>query len=205
MWRVRNALKKVSARAGFSLLEVLISVAILAMITVLSWQSSAGILRGQDAVSDRDQMVQSARVAFEKIFLDVTQAFLVGPDYYGVKKTSTPAFIGQSEALHLASLSARRYLPTARGSDQAEVGYYLEADDEIGPYRLMRREATRVDDKPEEGGEAYPIAQGVKQIAFEYYDPLKKEWLRDWDSSKVDHHDKLPTAVRVVAARKRLG
>lgn len=185
-------------RQGFTLLEVLISVAILAMISVLSWQSMLSMMGSQDIADDRDEMVHALRVTFDKLFTDLSQAFLVGQAHKGVKQASQPAFIGKKEGLEFASFAGRRYFAAGVGGDQCEIGYTLETSEEApGTFTILRRQAELIDDKPEEGGKAYPLLSGVKQVQFEFYDPKTKEWAPEWDSTQISKHDRLPRAVRV--------
>lgn len=187
-----------SVTRGFTLLEVMISVAILAMISVLSWQSTTQMMNSQDIANDRDEEIHALRLTFDKFFTDLSQAFLVSQDHKGLKLSSQPAFIGKKESLDFASFSGRRYFASTVGGDECEVGYVLEADEEdAGTYKLMRRQVGIIDDKPEEGGKAYPLLESVKQIQFEFYDPKTKEWAPEWNSTQVSKHDRLPRAVRV--------
>lgn len=190
--------RQILQKKGFTLLEIMVAVAILAMISVLSWQSLVQMMNSQAITEDRDEMLAGLRIVFDKMFTDTAQAFLVSADHEGIKQSSQPTFAGASDVLNFATLSGRRYFPGAPGSDQCEVGYYLESDDtDPGTYKMMRRESDWIDDKPDEGGKAYPIIESVKKLQFEYYDAFKKEWKAEWDSSKLSGHKKLPRAIRL--------
>lgn len=183
--------------AGFTLIEMMIAVAILAMITVMSWASVTQILRAEADSNGRDERVHAARVMFNKLFQDATQAFLVGATHKGIKGSVKPGFIGTASSIDFATLACRRFMPNQVGADQCEVGYRLEADEEdTNLYRLMRREAAVIDDKPEEGGKAYVVLSGIKNLEFEYYNAKSKEWKREWNSTEVAQFDRLPSAIR---------
>lgn len=188
----------IKSHSGFTLLEIMVAVAILAMISVLSWQSMILMMNSQEQSEGRDTQIHALRVTYDKFFTDFSQAFLVGTAHKGIKQSSLPAFSGDQDNVNFATFSARRYFPGAKGSDQAEVGYFLESNpDDTTTSILMRRESDWVDDKPEEGGKAYPLLEDIKQIQFDYYDPKRKEWRPEWDSTQLTNHDRLPRAVRI--------
>ena len=59
----------------------------------------------------------------------------------------------------------------------------------------MRRIDTTVDDDFEEGGKVFPVATGVKELTFRYYDHSKDDWYDHWDTTRLENSNKLPYAV----------
>jgi type II secretion system protein J len=190
----------VSPSPGFTLLEVMIAMTILAMMSLLLYTSMSSTMSGKEDTEKKDNMNHSVALAFNKISNDLQMAFLLpGPDFLGTDGTRKTVFKGTEDKMDFASFSHVRYLKDAPEADFGEVGYSLEdnKDDEGGGKLLMRREAKVLDDKPDEGGTLEPLVEGVKEIHFSYFDTKKNDWLKSWDSSQLENSNQLPRAVKI--------
>jgi general secretion pathway protein J len=77
------------------------------------------------------------------------------------------------------------------------VEYALDRDPEgEGGEALFRREKLRLDGQPEDDGRRDLVAHGVKRLTLSYWDPKKKEWVREWDTTRTERSNELPTLVR---------
>jgi len=102
------------------------------------------------------------------------------------------------DTLNFNSFSHWRMFRNIRESDQCEVGYYVEQDEEEREYyRLMRRESPYLDDDIEKGGKAFPVAEGIKGFEASYYDGRAMDWTENWNSREVDQKNKMPRAVKL--------
>ncbi|MBI2346011.1 MAG: prepilin-type N-terminal cleavage/methylation domain-containing protein [Deltaproteobacteria bacterium] len=204
---------------GFTLLEVLVSVALLLIMTVSLAQIGWLMTRGRERIEKRAIALHSARTALEKIVNDTGMAFLVATQMVAGTATGTVAAVGagapgvstrvtptsfrgtdrgDQDELDFTTLAGRRYVANIAASDQREVGYRVVPDPEGGDSRqLVRREARFIDDDVRSGGEQFPMVDGVKVFGLEYYDAAKGEWDMEWDSTERAHQGKLPAAVRV--------
>jgi len=194
-------------KKGFTLLEVLIAVFILALMSLIIWQITNNTYRGTTKAEKYDSIYQSARLSLKRISDDISMAFLVSPSMLGRLPDGSvafePSFIsedaGDSDRADFVSFSNRRLVKNEKSSDQIEVGYYI-ADCEGTEEKtscLMRRASNYVDKDIKEGGEAFAIAKGVKRFNLEYYDKEKLEWRGGWDSKDPAYLNKLPRAARV--------
>ncbi len=186
-------------RNGFTLIEIMIAMAILAVMAVLFFTSMSQTINSKDDVEKKDELGHSANLALNKMSMDLQMAFLLnGPEFLGSDGKMKTAFIGKEDRVDFPSFSHVRYFKDVKESDYAEVGYYVE-DDKEDPSKklLMRRESKGIDDKPEEGGKGEAMIEGVKEFHLEYYDSKKKEWLKNWDSTQVDFSNRLPRAVKI--------
>jgi len=199
-------MSKWKKNSGFTLLEVLIGTAILSMMVFMIWQVSTTTLDSQDRVQRRDLVYQMARVAIERLTDDLNMAFLVSnKDLVGMTKEGSKietAFVGDDKGnmdmLNFNSFSHWRMFRNIRESDQCEIGYYVEQDEEEREYyRLMRRESPYLDDDIEEGGKAFPVAEGIQAFEASYYDGRAQDWTENWNSREVDQKNKMPRAVRL--------
>lgn len=193
-------------KTGFTLLEVMVSVAVLAMMTLTIALFTNSTIDAEDRMVERDEIYQMARLAVGRVVDDVNMAFLVtnsellGKDKEGSKVET--AFIGDDkgnmDTLDMNTFSHWRMFRDEKVSEQAEVGYYSESDpDNRDLYRLMRRESTLIDNDVSKGGKAWPVAEGVSEFQLSYYDARQNKWTDNWNSKEVDKKDKLPRAVKI--------
>lgn len=102
--------------------------------------------------------------------------------------------------LNFTSLSHRRLASDAKESDQEEITYFGSEDPETsGVTDLARRQASIVDEEPEEGGRVDVMATNIDLFDLEYFDPVMARWVDEWDSeSVIQEKGRLPRAVKIV-------
>ena len=64
-------------RGGFTLIEVMIAIAITAVIMTLIWSSSGQSLRAKERIENRDMVFHAGGVALRKLSEDLVMAFVV--------------------------------------------------------------------------------------------------------------------------------
>lgn len=195
--RVRRAALR--SRSGFTLLEVVVALAILALIATLTFSTVASALRTRDLLEADDAVNQSARIALSRIRRDLALAYLTTNT--SAVNTYRTIFVGQNgdpDRAWFASLAHQRLYRGARESDQAEITYWTEDDpDTRGALVLLRREAPRIDQEPERDGVIAPLAYDVTRFEIRYLDPRSNEWKDEWDTTGVDQANRLPRAAQV--------
>lgn len=193
-------------KRGFTLLEVLVAMAILTMIFVSTIAFNRIIQTSEDRVDKREELYQMGRIAIEKVTQDINMAFLVAkPELLGKTKDGANieiAFIGEDrgnfDTLNFDSFSNWRMFRNSKESDQIEVGYYVEdIPDEPDTFRLMRRTNPYLDNDVTKDGKAYPLAEGIKEFQLSYYDAANGEWTDNWNSKDIEKKNKLPKAVKI--------
>lgn len=191
---------------GFTLMEVLVGTAVLAMMAFLIWSITATNLSSEERSRLRDEVYQKARLAIRMMTDDLSMAFLVAnQDLLGKTgdgSNSVSSFIGNEKggfpSVNFNSFSHLRLFREVKESDQAEVGYYVEADPELKDvYRLMRRESPVIDKNTAEGGDANVVTDGLIKFELEYYNSRTEDWTTDWNTQEVDYKDRLPRAVKI--------
>ncbi|MBI1908899.1 MAG: prepilin-type N-terminal cleavage/methylation domain-containing protein [Deltaproteobacteria bacterium] len=195
--------------SGFTLIEVIVSVAILALISIVVWQASGSNMRAKERSEKRDEVFQSVAMVMDRMSEDLMEAFLYSPTSEELGKSingeilAKTAFVGKNngdaDEISFTSFSHVRYLKDVKESDQEEVTYKLEPskDDESNSLEIVKRSSSPLDANPTEGGKTYPLLKGVKGLSFRYYDPKKQEWFEEWDSEGSDNPSKLPRAVEI--------
>jgi len=178
---------------GFTLLEVLISVAIMAgIVTVIytSFYTSGRNVEQAEAIRDSSDM---ARTLMQKLSNDITNV-------YWKQAMNVPAITtilnGKKEEIQTADGKSRRDSITlttltnsrrmnSKETDLWEVGYFFKQKLDGSGYILMRREKRELNnDVPAgEGGYEYEITDQVRSLQLRYNATDGDTWLDEWNST----------------------
>lgn len=189
----------VLSNGGFTLLEVMIALSILAMMSMAIFYSTNQLLFSKDQTEIRDEREHAISLALNRMTEDLSMAYLVkNVDLLGPNFEGEITFKGSEDRVDFASFSNQRYLKNVRESDSSEIGYYLEPmPEDPKKYNLMRRQATEVDREVQTGGRAYVLMENVEKLTFQYLGDKSDEWKKNWDSESIDFANKLPRAVKI--------
>jgi type II secretion system protein J len=190
-------------RRGFTLIEVLVATAILALIVSSVYFSFTNLIEGRTRIRDRAEGQRRVYFALDLMRRDIQNAYLTRNR--GIpEETHITIFRGLEDSpvshLTFASLNHIKMRAGGKECDQAEIEYY--GDTIEGKSTLMRRESSWVDGFPERGGNVFPILDDFKEITFEYWDADNREWRSSWDSEGTDRADILPPKVKITMAIK---
>jgi general secretion pathway protein J len=200
-----------NARRGMTLLEVLVSLAILAMVSLLIYGAFDSMSRGKKGESMRNERARQGRAALQRMTHELSEAFLSlhNPPVLAMI-TRVTVFIGQNSSpydrIDFAAFAHRRMVRDARESDQAEVGYFASDDPDVsGKTDLARREQTPIDMDPLRGGVVNVLAENIEAFDIRYLDPLTGTWGESWDSSQTfAQFNRLPLELRITLTMKGL-
>jgi general secretion pathway protein J len=184
--------------AGFTLVEVLIAVGIVASMAVMTIGSLRSLDRASEAAKLQDERYAGARVALARLSREVSMAFL--SDNYDKNRYREPLtlFVGRDDELLFTTMAHTRLYGNAKESDQSIVEYKLDSDPEhSGEKALFRREKPRLDDEPDRGGRTDLVADHITAFRLQYWDAKRKDWVKEWSSKQTDHMKELPQRVRV--------
>ena len=152
---------------AFTLIEVIISTALMAMILVCAYLCLSACLAGKKTIGPRADVFQNARVAMALMTADLRNACPLSSDnpFLGMQRT-----MGQVEADNM-DFATHNYTPRQpRESDYCEVSYYVDKDADSGQFCLYRRRNPMLAPDPLSGGSREEIAQGILGVRFEYFD-----------------------------------
>jgi general secretion pathway protein J len=191
------------AGRGFTLIEVMIAVAITAVIGVMMMGAFQRVYAAKELTEAQGDRFGSARVTLTRLARELSGAFL--SDHYDRKRfpRDAPAIFrgkdgGERDDLLFATMTHERLTRDVKESDQAIVQYTVEADpDRQGETALFRREKARFDENPDRGGEKMVVCEHVSTFDVQYWDWKKQEWAREWVSNGLDHTNILPTRVKI--------
>lgn len=186
-------------RAGFTLLEVVVSLAVLALIGTLTFSTIASALNTRDLLEADDAVNQSARIAMARIRRDLSLAYLTANvTAVNTYMTLFVAQDGNPDRLWFATLAHQRLYRGTRECDQSEITYFTADDpDTRGAMALLRRESPRIDQAPERDGLIEPLAYDVTAFDVRFLDPKLNEWKDEWDTTGADTPNRLPRAAQV--------
>jgi general secretion pathway protein J len=196
---------KATSGKGFTLVELLIAVGITGIITVLVYGSFARTFDTREFVLQSQERYHTVRVALERMAREISMAFV-----YDCREVDTPTGErrhktlfkvereGKVDRMVFTSFSHLRLFKDVNESDQNVLSYYGEGDPEDSSItNLVRREKTRIDGEPEEGGDALVLCPDIESLHFELWDEDKEEFVEEWDCSQIERLNRLPPMVRI--------
>lgn len=189
--------------AGFTLLEVMLALAIMGFITATLWgtfSQVAKVKHKMEAVQDRTHTI---RLALTRMTREIEMAFLSGSEAPGVQERRT-MFIATPKSdfddLRFSWFGHQRLRADTPEADTAIVMYFGEPDPEDrSVMNLVRRETRRLETKDPMTipGESYILCPDVRRVKFSFYDHRQKDWRDDWNTMGADGQTYLPTHVRI--------
>lgn len=195
------------SRRAFTLIEVLMAVAILAVAAVLVLGSMQGSVRMQDSSRKISDANLAAVTTMRRMVSELNMAFYVSSVSEDVAQNRDiryrTIFDGKREEITFTTMAYQQRFSDEAGGDQAAITYRIERRrNRKGENRsvLIRREEAPIDDRPERGGRITVVLENVKRIRFEYWDPDREigddAWVNQWDVSK-QQDERLPSRVRI--------
>ncbi len=186
---------------GFTLVELMIAVAITATLGAMTVGAFAQIDHASQVARDQSERYDAARLALSRMAREVSMAFL-SDDYdrnrFGNAPDRRPTlFVGREDQVLFTTMAHQRLYQDAKESDQAVVEYTLESDpDSSGEQALFRREKVHLDDEPDRGGRKDLVAAHVVSLTIAYWDQKRSDWAREWSTRSVENANALPSRVR---------
>ena len=202
--------RRVHTRArGLTLLEVMVSVAILAVIATLIFGAFDGMRRSREGISRVGDRYHEGRTAIARMSREISTAFisLHRPVDTRLLVRQT-LFIGTTKGsvdrVDFTSFSHRRTGRDTRESDQNELSYFGSADPSSRAIDLARRESANIDEDARRGGVVQVLARDVDSLDLSYLDGISGEWSEEWDSTQsLGQTERLPAQVRIALALNR--
>lgn len=203
MTRRRSQPSSRATRRAFTLIEVSLAVAILAVMATLTYGSIARSFDAYETVTRIDERYHEVRLAMNRMARELSMSFLTSPRRdHGKEAMWKTIFHGEATSpfakLNFTSFSHQILLADAKESDQCEIGYFGAADpDHPNVMNLMRREDPNLDRDPEGGGRVYVLAENIKSFKLRYFDPKDDDWKDTWNTKDAEFAGRLPTIVEI--------
>ena len=164
-----------SPLSGFTLLELIISGGLMALILVSAYFCLSSAVSSRKLIEYRGDVVQNARVAMALLGADLRAACPLSKEmpFLGMQRQE-----GEIQADNL-DFATHNYTPRRPGEgDFCAVSYFLARTEESGPYSLWRRRNPMLAIDPLSGGTREEIARALRGLKFEYYDGF--DWYTQW-------------------------
>ena len=203
MMTARRARAARSGASGFTLIEVMLALAILAFLTTILWGSFSQTAANKRAIESAQERLHTVRVALMRMSREIEMAYL--SDSENTALTERRTFLtGSSHAdvdeLTFSTFAHQRLRAGLAEGDTALINYYGARDpDDRRVVNLMRRETRRLQaENPSTlPGESYILCPDVLRVRFTYYDHKKKEWDNEWTTMNASGAQYLPTHIRI--------
>jgi prepilin-type N-terminal cleavage/methylation domain-containing protein len=166
------------ARRGlqaFTLIELMISAALMSLIIVSSYLCLHAALATQKLIEPRVETLQTARVVLSLMAADLRCACSLSADsdLVGTHRISGDM---ESDSIDFAT---HNYTPRrAREGDFCQESFFLDKDPRSGQMGLWRRRNPRITRDPFSEGAREQLAKGVAGLRLEYFDGL--DWYDSW-------------------------
>jgi len=162
-------------RQAFTLIELVISSALMALVLTGAYACLNAGLSSQKAIEPRVDLLQSARISLDRLSADLRSAC---PLSRGAPFLGTHRLLGEVEADTL-DFATHNYTPNRPGEgDYCETSYFLEKDPRTGQFTLFRRRNPTLAFNPLSGGVREELAAGLGGLRLEYYDGW--DWFDSW-------------------------
>jgi general secretion pathway protein J len=203
---------RTAGERGMTMIEIMVAIAILAMVAVLIHGVIDSLSRGRKGEGMRAERAHQGREAMQRIVRDLSGAYLSQHvPAIPALVTERTAFVGKSstpyDRLDFTAFAHLRTERDAHESDQAEVGYFVVKDPDVdGKMDLVRREQTPIDFDPLKGGIINVVAEDVDKFDVRFLDPLTSQWVETWDTMQVTGQpNRLPLEVSITLVLKGVG
>lgn len=188
---------------GFTLMEVMVAVAITALMGTMVAMAFQTGFRAKELVEEEADHYRMVRAALNRMAREIGSSFVsdrYDPKRYRDSNDRPTNFVGERDRLLFTTFAHQRLYTDSKESDQAVVEYFVESSTEKGARSrqdLKRRENPNVGERMDRGGTTDVLFEGVKKIEFAYWDSERKQWEDEWDTRRNEKKAFLPTRVRI--------
>lgn len=214
-------------QSGFTLLEVIIAMAVLVFISFSIYQATIETYRLRDTLSAEGDFYNALNLSTSIIQRDIANIYtptvdptipgsillddqVLSTNYWLPAKdpggTRPSRFVGTDNKLSFISLSHVRIYKDSPESEFAKVAYDLKPDTQTGAIPgtqiLVKTESPNAfaqDATKDPTSHSYDLLRGVKKLTYTYYQRDGNTWktYHSWDNEKEDVKNKYPSMVEM--------
>jgi len=198
-----NMLTTADGKAGFTLLEIMLAMLVLALVVSMVTLSLSGSIKAIDATRDQGDIYFRAQVALERIREDLTAAVL-SPDVAFVSG-SRENDNGETALLSFASMAHIVFDPENGRSGMAAIGYTVRPDSQDAQQLLLLRSDVlylpreeQANNEKEKDLEAFLLTDRLRSVRFAFIN-RDGAAVERWNTAMVeegeDQESQLPAVV----------
>lgn len=196
---------------GFSLIEVMLAIAILATMAMLTVGAITSGFRLRERTVDSFETRRIMRQAVDRMCRELSMAFVVHPEATELMEQFSEnndrryetIFEGSDREVTFTTMGHVARYDDEATSGQAEISYRIESQrgrDGRLHDNLVRRVDAPIDGEPETGGLVGTVIRDIESIEIEYWDGEREiagdAWERSWDGMN-EEPPRLPERVRI--------
>jgi general secretion pathway protein J len=197
-------MRQIGKRRGFTLIEIMVAVAIVALVTTLTWGSFKNTFSTKAQIEATATRYRSVRLALERMARELSMAYISQDEDTSQAERRT-RFFGKRHSdideIMFSYYGHQRLYQDANECDTALVYYYPARDrDDSRKTNLMRRETRRLSNYKvdEQAGEADIVCDDIIKLQLSYWDARDKIWRDEWITTSADGQpDRLPSKVKI--------
>ena len=194
--------QKSSLQAGFTLLEILLSMGILASMSVFAITAISNQLEIRNRLSGVNESQHALNSAMAHLFDDVRHAYVLNKaDSVAANVSSRPVkpvFVGKADTAYFSAQNFNSLAANSPESNLAMVRYYVREDSKDTSKKLLIRVVDTVFKESIEragtGGEQILI-RDLTDFKLTYWNG--QDWTPEWDTNSNDTSGKLPKMVKM--------
>ncbi len=193
---MRISKRKIQKYLGFTLLEVLVSIFLFAIMTmaIVSTMRQTTWLTGKLKV--RTSSTLSVEIAMERLQRELQMAFnekIQGDKtFFKVRETSG------AQELTFSYLDSEIKTYISRRSPGLMVARYrLEREEGKETFKILRAEIPLFDADKLDQQKGHILAEGVLSFKLEFFDARNNAWKKEWDTARKDTTPNFPKAAKV--------
>ena len=192
---------------GFTLLEILIAIFILAVVLSMLYAAYTGTFRNIEETESRADMYEMARIALDRMVEDLQCAYLSrNTEKEASEEEQIPPtrFVGElaetdgrrTDTLSFSSRAHLLFYSEDLDLDQTKITYEMGEGEEEGRFALLRSDTPALMLTPEEETQGVVLCEGLHALRLTYYDETGEAY-DSWDSVEDSFKDKLPARVSI--------
>jgi general secretion pathway protein J len=190
-------------RSGFTLIEVVIAIAITSFIGVVIGVSFNTTIQNKDIIEGQAEHYRMLRAAMNRMVREIGAAYVsdrYDPKRYRDAFDRPTNFVGKRDQLLFTTMAHQRLYADAKESDQMVVEYSVKSSPDPkakGRQDVVRREKVQIEERMERGGTEDVLFEGAKKLEFQYWNSERKQWEDEWDTRRTERKSILPTRVKI--------
>lgn len=182
--------KRRTRSTGFTMLEIMLAIAVFGMVLVTIYSVWVMILRATESGRKAAAEAQRERVAMRTIeeALSCVQSFNESIQYYGFVADNSESRLSFVARLPGSFPRSGRFgdLTTRR------VEFSLEAGRDFGKDLVLRQAPIVMDFDEDEMNHPLVLGKNIEKMSFEFLDPRKNEWIDEWTQT-----NQVPKLIKV--------
>jgi type II secretion system protein J len=191
---------KAKQSAGFTLIEILLSIGILATISVFAIQALSSQIEHRNKLEQKNASYHAIHVAMTRIyddFANITVAAETGARASMVKQ----ALVWTTKGGYFTTQNFRSFVAGAPQADLAQVRYSVKDDPKDPAKKQLWRTVDNVLQNSieyEDTGISQVIVDDVDKFEVQFWDGQDFSNQGDWDTTSSNFANKLPKMARIV-------